>query len=116
MAEFPKVESVEPIQNKRLRVTFANGEVRVYDCTPLLASEAFRALKDEAFFRNVHADKSGYGVAWNDDVDLAESELWLHGASGQGVDTTDRQREHWPETGVEDLSSRAMDARRRGQP
>lgn len=79
MAEYPKVKSVEPIQNKRLRVTFTNGVTRQYDCTPLLASAAFRFFADEAFFRNVHADKHGYGVTWNDKVDLAESELWING-------------------------------------
>lgn len=41
--------------------------------------KVFRVLEDEAFFRNVHADRLGYGVSWNDAVDLAESELWLKG-------------------------------------
>lgn len=81
MAEYPKVKSVEPTQGKRLRVTFANGAVRVYDCAPLLSLEAFRPLENEAFFRNVRSDKHGYGVVWNDDVDLAESELWLKGTT-----------------------------------
>jgi hypothetical protein len=81
MAEYPKVKSVEAIQNKRLRVIFTNGATRLYDCTPLLDLEAFRFFADDAFFRNVHADKHGYGVVWNDKVDLAESELWLHGTA-----------------------------------
>jgi len=81
MSEYPKVKAVEPAQGKRLRVTFANGEVRIYDCTPLLGEEAFRVLENEVFFRTVRSDKHGYGVVWNDDVDLAESELWLKGTS-----------------------------------
>jgi hypothetical protein len=79
MADFPKVRSVETLPGKRLLVTFANGDVRLYDCTPLLKDDAFRRLHDDAFFRNVRPDNHGYGVIWNDEVDLAESELWLHG-------------------------------------
>jgi len=81
MSEYPKVKTVEPSQGKRLRVTFTNGTVKVYNCTPLLAEEAFRVLQNEAFFRNVRSDKHGYGVVWSDDVDLAESELWLKGTA-----------------------------------
>jgi hypothetical protein len=46
---------------------------------------AFRVLKDEAFFRNVRPDDHGYGVVWSDDVDLAESELWLKGITEQAA-------------------------------
>ena len=76
---YPKVTAVTPLAGKRLRVTFANGEVRVYDCTALLADAAFRLLHDEAIFRSVQADPHGYGVIWSDDLDLSESELWLGG-------------------------------------
>lgn len=76
---FPKVTSVTPLPNKRLWVTFANGDVRVYDCTALLADPAFRLLQDEALFRSVQADPHGYGVVWSDALDLSESELWLNG-------------------------------------
>lgn len=76
---YPKVTAVTPLTGKRLRVTFANGDVRVYDCTALLADPAFRLLHDEAIFRAVQADPHGYGVAWSDDLDLSESELWLNG-------------------------------------
>lgn len=30
-------------------------------------------------FRNVRVDSRGYGIVWNDDLDLSESELWLNG-------------------------------------
>ena len=76
---YPRVSSVEPFSGKRLLVTFSNGVRKVYDCTPLLAEAAFAPLKHDALFRCVHADPHGYGVAWNDDIDLAESELWING-------------------------------------
>jgi hypothetical protein len=79
MTKYPRVTSVQPLPAKRLRVTFENGEVKLYDCTPLLDELAFQPLRDEAFFRHVSPDRHGYAVIWNDAVDLAESELWLHG-------------------------------------
>ena len=75
----PKVRSVEVCSGKALRVMFDNGVEKEYDCKPLLQTEAFRPLQDEALFRCAHADAHGYGVVWNDDIDLAESEIWLHG-------------------------------------
>ncbi len=85
MQHYPKVRSVEPIPRKRLRVSFEDGSVRIYDCKPLLEEPAFRHLNDDAFFRNVRPDPHGYGVAWNDDTDLAESELWLGGYEDESV-------------------------------
>ena len=76
---YPKIRSVKPGPGKALRVTFDNGVEKEYDCTPLLQSEAFQPLHDDAIFRCAHADPHGYGVVWNDEIDLAESEIWLHG-------------------------------------
>lgn len=78
---YPKVAAVEPLENKRLRVTFVNGAQKVYDCRALMEEEMFRPLRDEALFKRVQADPHGYAVIWNDEIDLSESELWLHGES-----------------------------------
>ncbi len=50
MEGYPKVRSVQPLVGKTLRVTFDNGQVRLYDCKPLLEEGAFRSLRDEAVF------------------------------------------------------------------
>lgn len=78
-ATYPHVRSVRPLTGKRLRVTFANGVAKIYDCTPLLKEDAFKPLEDEALFRSIHVEAHGYAVVWTDEIDLAESELWLHG-------------------------------------
>lgn len=77
--KYPRVEAVEPTSGKRLLVTFTGGVRKVYDCTPLLADAPFKPLAEESVFRCVKADPHGYGVVWNDDIDLAESELWEKG-------------------------------------
>jgi hypothetical protein len=79
MATYPKVKSVTPLSGKQLFVTFTTGDTRVYDCTPLLNDSSFYSLKDDIFFKNIHVDPTGYGVVWNDDIDLSESELWING-------------------------------------
>ena len=72
----PKIRDVKPLPAYRLLVTFTNGKQRVYDCGPLLSRNAFRALRDEAYFKSVTVDSGGYGVAWDDEADLSEYELW----------------------------------------
>ena len=79
MATYPKVKSVTPLLGKQLFITFITGETRAYDCTLLLIESSFYPLKDDAFFKNVRVDQAGYGVVWNDNVDLSESELWING-------------------------------------
>ncbi|MBI3985463.1 MAG: DUF2442 domain-containing protein [Lentisphaerae bacterium] len=51
----PRVKSVQPEADYRLRLVFPNGEERIYDVRPLLGQGGvFRALKDESAFRSVH--------------------------------------------------------------
>ncbi len=88
---YPKIQNVKPRSGKTLLVTFDNGDRRVYDCTPLLQSEAFQPLRDDAIFRCAHADSHGYGVIWTDDIDLAESEIWINGRIVEPEDTLDKQ-------------------------
>jgi hypothetical protein len=64
-------------------VAFATGEQRVYDCAPLLRESVFAGLADEAVFQQVRPDPHGYGVVWSDELDLAESELWINGSPAE---------------------------------
>ncbi|MEO0249354.1 MAG: DUF2442 domain-containing protein [candidate division WOR-3 bacterium] len=70
---------VKPLQERRLLVTFANGVQKVYDCQWLLNLERFQLLKYEAFFKAVKVDLGGYGISWDDEMDLSEYELWHKG-------------------------------------
>ena len=82
---YPRIRDVKPGEGKTLLVTFENGERKVYDCTPLLRCAAFRPLQDDAVFRCAHADSHGYGITWTDDIDLAESEVWVNGRTAEPV-------------------------------
>jgi hypothetical protein len=76
---YPRVSAVVASTDKSLLVTFDNGVCKRYDCSPLLTTEAFRPLAQNWLFRLVHVDTGGYGVSWNEEIDLSESELWEHG-------------------------------------
>ena len=75
----PKIKTVRPLNEKRLSVTFVNGIQKIYDCQKLLNFERFQLLKHEAFFKSVTVDPGGYGISWNDEIDLSEYELWNNG-------------------------------------
>jgi len=79
MEKYPKIINVESRNSKKLLVTFKNGIKKVYDCSPLLEDDIFKPLLNDALFNSVQVDKHGYGVVWNDELDLSESELWING-------------------------------------
>lgn len=76
---YPRVTEVVALPHYQLRVCFDNGDLRLYDFHPKLSLPAFQLLKNEAFFRSVQVDSGGFGIVWSDDIDIAESELWLNG-------------------------------------
>jgi hypothetical protein len=79
MSNYPKIKTAIPLDDWRLQVAFVNGVCKVYDCKPLLRNPAFAPLSLGWLFRAVQVDAGGYGVSWNDEIDLSESELWEHG-------------------------------------
>ncbi len=77
---FHKVKDVSALPDLMLSVRFANGTTKTYDVKPLFAKyPAFRALEDANLFEDVKVDVGGYGLIWNDDIDLSCDELWEHG-------------------------------------
>lgn len=78
---FHKVSSVSPLQDYKLSVHFWNGVTKIYDVKPLFKKWAvFNGLKDpNGDFEGVKVDQGGYGVIWNDKIDLSCEELWENG-------------------------------------
>jgi hypothetical protein len=75
----PKILEVAALPGHQLLVTFDDGHSRQYDFTRHLDLDMFHLLRSEPFFRAVRVDAGGYGLSWNDDMDIAASELWLNG-------------------------------------
>ena len=83
---FHKVKAVNALPDYLLSVQFAEGVTKIYDVKPLFEKwEPFLVLKDspELFF-GVEVDVGGYGIIWNDDLDLSCDELF---ANGKTVET-----------------------------
>lgn len=77
---FHKVKSVQPLPELKLSIQFAEGTTKIYNVKPLLKKwPIFEALKDEDLFFSVQVDAGGYGISWNDDLDLSCDELFAHG-------------------------------------
>jgi hypothetical protein len=72
----PRIQTLKPLEGRRLLVKFGNGVERIYDCNQLFHLEMFQLLKNEAFFKSVKVHPGGHGVSWNDEIDLSEYELW----------------------------------------
>ena len=84
---FHKVKTVSPLPDFKLKVDFCEGETKIYDVKPLFDEiKGFDALKkDPMLFSKVAVDMGGYGIAWNDEIDLSCDSLWYGGeAIGSG--------------------------------
>ena len=76
-------EAVRPLADLWLGVRFRNGVEKRYDVKPLLKQwKPFEALTlIEGLFEQVKVDQGGYGISWNDEIDLSCNELWEGGVS-----------------------------------
>ena len=77
---FHKVKSVTPLVDYQLSVQFSEGVTKKYDVKPLFNRfKIFNNLKDEKLFNNVFVGQGGYGIIWNDEIDLSCDELFENG-------------------------------------
>lgn len=77
---FHKIKTVSPLPEYRISVQFSEGVTKIYDVKHLFEKiPAFKTLVGNADFEDVHVDVGGYGVIWNDEIDLSCDELWNNG-------------------------------------
>ena len=75
---YPKIISISPNDDYTLLVTFSDKKTKLYDMKPLLEKSPFDQLKDKNLFFSVQVDVGGYGISWNDFIDLSEYELYVN--------------------------------------
>lgn len=69
------VIAAKAIEGHRLRLTFSDGSVRVFDATPYLEKGIFTELRDPKYFRDF---KIAFGtVQWPNEQDFAPETLYL---------------------------------------
>lgn len=78
---FHKIERIVPLQDYKLSISFSEGITKMYDVKKCIdVIEKFKIFIDNPQeFYNVFVDVGGYGVIWNDDLNLSSEELWENG-------------------------------------
>lgn len=77
---FHKIKSVNPIQDYKLSIQFAEGITKIYDMNFLIKNnKLFKMLADKELFSSVEVDIGGYGIIWNDEIDISCDELFENG-------------------------------------
>ena len=76
-----KIVSVKPMKNFILLVGFQNGIQKTYDMRTLYPIfPQFEVFEhDINLFNQVQVDIGGYGISWNDDLDLDAEDIWEDG-------------------------------------
>ena len=74
------IVKIEAKENLILIATFADGEVVSFDVKTLFERyPVFHALEDDKLFNSVVIDGVGYGISWNDDLDLSSDGIYSRG-------------------------------------
>lgn len=78
---FHKIKHVKPLENYILEITFQNGIIKHYNISTLFKEHPmFLPLANiNGLFKNVKIDTGGYGIFWNDEIDISCNELWNNG-------------------------------------
>lgn len=77
---FHKIIQVIPKEKLIIEVEFDNGIKKIYDINKIINKwETFKDLKNEIIFKNVKVDIGGYGIIWNENIDLSSEEIWQNG-------------------------------------
>ena len=78
---FHKMRAVHTLSDYRLYIQFSEGLTKIYDVKLLFTKwAAFKRLENEPeLFNDVAVDTGGYGIVWNDELDLSCDELYENG-------------------------------------
>ena len=71
---FFSVKAVQTMQDFLLRLTFKNGEVKIFDMKPYLEIGIFKELKEERIFNTVKL--SFDAVEWENEADIDPETLY----------------------------------------
>ena len=76
-----RIKKVIPIDDFVVLVIFQDGVEKEYDIKLLFDKfPQFLVFKSEqGLFEKVNVDIGGYGISWNDELDLSADEIWHNG-------------------------------------
>lgn len=72
-----KIVKAVPNEDFTLTLTFDNGEVKLFDCNPLIEKDTvFEPLMNYDNFKRVHVDTNGSSIAWDIDPEVDSEKNW----------------------------------------
>lgn len=75
-----KIMSASFLNDYIICAQFASGVTKKYDIKPLFNEiKLFNNLKDNNLFIYGHVDTGGYGIVWDDQIDISADEIWENG-------------------------------------
>lgn len=76
-----RIIEVKTLANFVVSVVFQDGTEKVYDIRSLFPKyQQFLIFEsNQELFKLVQIDVGGYGISWNDELDLSSEELWDNG-------------------------------------
>ena len=81
------ITKIKTLDNLQFEATFADGEVVVFDVKTLFDKyPVFQQLEDKKLFNSLQIDGVGYGVSWNDELDLSSDGIYSRGKHVAKVD------------------------------
>ncbi|NKC15638.1 MAG: DUF2442 domain-containing protein [Gammaproteobacteria bacterium] len=88
----PRVSSVKPTDDYKLKLHFDNGETGIYDCSGLLNFGVFQELKDVSYFKQVKI--VGGTIAWPHEQDICPDTLYIdsHKSPNKALQRTANRR------------------------
>lgn len=74
---YPKISKIKVLpETYTIFILFDNGVTKKVDFTYKLEDEFYENLNNKVLFQQAQVDIGGYGISWNDDIDISEYELW----------------------------------------
>ena len=76
-----RIQEVKAKDNLIIEILFLGGEIKKYDVKNLFNRfPQFESLStNKELFKKVSVDIGGYGISWNDELDLDAETLWADG-------------------------------------
>ena len=92
---FVKITSLATLPEYTLLVGFSTGEYKKFDLKPLMKKyPPFAALSEtDGLYKQARIDVGGYGIVWNDDLDLSADGVYEQGVPcKESVEVEDDER------------------------
>lgn len=89
-----KIKEVTPETNLNIKAVFFDGTVKLYDLKNLFPEfpQFMIFEKNDSLFSAVKVDAGGYGISWNEELDLDAETVWECGITIERTNNNDINR------------------------